>query len=277
MPRTSRAPSGAKPPPLAMAASRGSCGANSPSTCFAVGTLPGLVVVEDDAAVLAKIDAVGANAEAEASFHREVKLAVDFRRDLDDAAAPRRLGFGKPLGEAREARPPKRLDPRRAAKRGKVSVRARDQLGFDVVRQAVWMPKRKFVQGMMHDLAAHGVVGKLAERLQRLELQHIAGEDLIRVGDPPLDAGDAELARPCLDGRAGSWRIDRREGRRRVAGPRPLGEGLLGRDPWRGLRRLDQGVEPLQPARRHGRHAVDLDGAGEVERGRPERLGEVVR
>ena len=102
------------------------------------------------------------------SFHREVKLANDFRRDLDDAVAPRRLGFGEPLGEARETRPPKSLDTRRAAKRGKVSVGARDQLGFDIVRQRVWMALHKFVQGMMHDLAAQRAIGKLAERLQRL-------------------------------------------------------------------------------------------------------------
>jgi hypothetical protein len=35
-------------------------------------------------------------------------------------------------------------------------------------------------------------------------------------------------------------------------------------------------LEPLQPARRHGRDAVDLDGAREIERRRAERLGEVV-
>src|SRR4029077_1801178 len=112
---------------------------------------------------------------------REVQLAIDFRRNLDDAVPARRLGFRKPLGEAREARPPKRLDARRTAKRGKVSVSARDQLGFNVIGQAVWMAKRKFVQGMMHDLAAHGVVGERAERLQCLKLQDMPCESLIRV------------------------------------------------------------------------------------------------
>src|SRR5262249_58962451 len=40
--------------------------------------LPGLVVVEDDAAILAKVDAVGANAEAEAPFHPAAQVPARF-------------------------------------------------------------------------------------------------------------------------------------------------------------------------------------------------------
>ena len=46
----------------------------------------------------------------------------------------RRLGFREPFGKAREAWAPKRLDPRRATKRGKVPVGALDQHRGNVVR-----------------------------------------------------------------------------------------------------------------------------------------------
>src|SRR5262249_62173269 len=49
------------------------------------GNSAGLVVVEDDAAIPPKVDAVGAHAEAEAAFHCKLQLAVDFGCDPDDA------------------------------------------------------------------------------------------------------------------------------------------------------------------------------------------------
>ena len=213
MPLTSRAPSGTKPPPAAIAASSGSCGAKSLSTWLGVGGFPGLVVIEDDAAVLAEIDAVGARAEAEAAFYREVKSRPRFpQRPLRRRfAAPARF----PQTTWRSARSLAAKTPRRAAsrqaRRADLSALAISSAAMSPGRLSGWS-KRKFVQGMMHDLAAHGVVGKLAERLQRLELQNMPREDRIGVGHALLDAGDAELARPCLDGRTGTWWIDRREG-----------------------------------------------------------------
>src|SRR5262249_18227197 len=86
------------------------------------GNSAGLVVVEDDAAIPPEVDAVGAHAEAEAAFHCKLQLTVDFGCDPDDAVPARRLGAREPPGEAREAWPPKRLDARRAAKRGEELV-----------------------------------------------------------------------------------------------------------------------------------------------------------
>ena len=77
-----------------------------------------------------------------------------------------------------------------------------------------------------------------------------AGEDRVGIGDPLLDAGHAQLARPCLDGRAGLGGIDRREGWRRSRSRAQATQRLLGREPRRGLRRLDQGVAAVAASAR---------------------------
>ena len=53
------------------------------------------------------------------------------------------------------------------------------------------MIPREIVEGLVHDLTAQGGVGLAAERLQLFELKNEAREDLVRIGDPPLDARHA--------------------------------------------------------------------------------------
>ena len=104
------------------------------------------------------------------------------------------------------------------------------------------IPFGELVQGMMHDLAAHGVVGEFAERLQRFEPKDAAGEDGVGIGQHMLDARDAQPAWPGLDGRTGTWWIDRLEGRGTIALAGPRCPRLLWRDAALQLRCLDQGV-----------------------------------
>ena len=72
------------------------------------------------------------------------------------------------------------------------------------------------------------------------------GEDLVRVGDPPLDAGHAQPARPRIDRRARAGRLGRRRTRatlsrsRAQATPRLLGPKRLAPGPWRWRARISR-------------------------------------
>ena len=121
--RTCALPSSAKPPPSAIAASSGSCGANRSSTCFCDRRPPGLVVVDHDAAVLGDVDAVGARREAEAVSRRQGR---ERRRPRCRMLAVPRPAPGSVAANQRakrwKLRAPEGLDPRRAAERGEVRV-----------------------------------------------------------------------------------------------------------------------------------------------------------
>ncbi len=71
------------------------------------------LVVGDDEAAAAMIDAVGARRERERpGRRRDDEIAADLGEDARNAVASRRLGVGEPLGEAFKARQPERGDAR---------------------------------------------------------------------------------------------------------------------------------------------------------------------
>src|SRR6478672_6171222 len=154
----------------------------------------GLVVVDRDAPVLARIDPVGTRGEAKALDN--VERALDLGIGGDAAEAAHWLSRGEPARETLEALPPEGLDHWRPAKLGEMPIGPPHQLPIDVGWQRVRMLAREIVQRLMHDLAAQGRVWLSAERLQPLELENVAREDLIGIGDPFLDARHAQTARP---------------------------------------------------------------------------------
>src|SRR4029453_2359706 len=203
----------------------------------------GLVVVNGDRAVFADIDAVGAGSELKArgKLKRTLHLRMRARRE----SPPRRLGRGEPARELLEGRPPESLHARRAAKLLERLVRHGDELAVNVRRQVVRIGLGEIVHGPVHDLAAQRLVGFCAERLQGLELQDIAREDLVRVCDPFLDARHAEFPRPCADWRAWSGWKGWSESGCVVALARPFHPGLLWLDLVFQSRRAHQRLETL--------------------------------
>ena len=72
------------------------------------------------------------------------------------------------------------------------------------------------------------------------------------------------------------WRLDRLEPICRVALARPVEPRLRRLDLLLQPRGLDQGEQALEPARRHGLHAVHLVRARQIDLARPEPLREIV-
>src|SRR6185437_13258013 len=92
----------------------------------------GLVVVDDNRAVLADVNPVGASGQFEARGKRE--RAFDLRVRARGECPPRRLGRGEPEGELLEGRPPKGFHSWRAAKLIESTIGEGDQLSVDVCR-----------------------------------------------------------------------------------------------------------------------------------------------
>ena len=153
----------------------------------------------------------------------------------------------------------------------------RHQLGARVGRQLVGEALREAAHDVVHDAAAQRRIGVGAEQRQLFELQDIAGEDLVRVLQPGFDARDAHLARAQLERRARLGRADARAALRVVAHARPAEPRLIGLQGVGDAEAGEQRLQPHQPARRHGRHAVDLLGARDVDAFGAEQRGEIVR
>src|SRR5262245_16856800 len=96
------------------------------------GRPAGLVVVDDDRAVFANVDAVGASGQLEARGKRE--RAFHLRVGVRGEFSPRWLGRGEPARELLEGRPPKGFHTRRAAKVIESTIGEADQLSVDVRR-----------------------------------------------------------------------------------------------------------------------------------------------
>ncbi len=139
-----------------------------------------------------------------------------------------------------------------------------------------WEVAGERAQDFVHDGAARGGIELGAERLQLVELQNVAGEDLVGVGDHPLDAAHAELARSRLEP-VGTASAPSRLEVRTCRGRAPRTPGALRPRAKTKARGVDQRGEPLQPARRHGGHALGLERAREIDGAGAEALREVVR
>src|SRR6516165_12623467 len=95
----------------------------------------GLIVVDDDRAVLANVDAIGAGSQLK--VRGELERAYDFGVCPLGEGPPRGLGRGEPAGELLEGRPPEGLHARGAAKLLEGTIREGKQLGVNVGRQTV--------------------------------------------------------------------------------------------------------------------------------------------
>ena len=80
------------------------------------------------------------------------------------------------------------------------------------------------MQRLVHDIAAPPRIGLGAERIEFVELEDVAGEDIVRIGERALDAAHAQAPRPRCDGRAGRGPLGRIELGHEVAQLRPVGE-----------------------------------------------------
>ncbi len=194
-----------------------------------------------------------------------------------DAVGPARgLGQREPAGEALELRAPKGRDARCAADLRKERIGDRDQLALDIGRQIMRMAEREEMQRLVHDVAAQPRIGLGAERIEWVELEDVAGEDVVRIGEHALDAAHAQLARPRLDRRAGRGPLGRIELGHEVAHLRPVDERQRRIERGAQPRRIDQREQPLQPARGDRGHAVHFQRAGEIDGRRAEPLREIV-
>ena len=215
------------------------------------------------------IDAVGARRERERPCRRrDDEIAADLGEDARDALAARRFGVGEPFREALEARQPEGGDARVAVVVGEDEARGVHQLGVRVGRQVIGVALREAAHDLVHHAAAQGGVGVLAEHRQLFELEDVAGEDLVRVLQPGFDARDAHLARAQLQRRSRLGRADARQALRVIAHAGPAEPRLVGLQRVEHAEAGEQRLQPHQPARRHGRHAVDLLGAGDVDAAR---------
>src|SRR3990172_2668805 len=143
------------------------------------------------------------------------------------SAPPPWLSSREPAGKALEMQPPKGLDQRRAAKLGEMRIGHLGKLRFDVGGKLVGEGAKEFVQHLMHDLPTRGRIGLGAKLFHIFELEDVSSENLVRVGDPALDARHAQAARPRVNRRAWSRRLGRIELRSFVALPRPGHPRLL--------------------------------------------------
>ena len=143
------------------------------------------------------------------------------------------------VGDARSARPRCRPGARRDKRAAKSCKRA------------------------MHDLAAHGRVRLRAERLAAARASRCprrrsrkGWRSTARCGSRSVCFGLAS------SGGLGSGRLDRLEAARRSRSRAHATQGCSGSMLLLEPRCLDQREQPLQPARRHGRHAVNLVARG---------------
>src|SRR4029079_16600149 len=109
------------------------------------------------------------------------------------------------------------------------------------------MAARELAQDLMDDGAARGGIEFGAEWLQFLKLQNIAGENLVWLGDPALEPGHAQLARPRPDRWTRLWWLRRSKVGNLVALARPSHPRSLRRKRGFQPRGIDKGGQPLQP------------------------------
>src|SRR3546814_1215186 len=102
-------------------------------------------------------------------------------------------------------------------------------------------------------------------------MQKLASGKGIGIAHPGLDARDRELARSGGSRRAGQRRPDRHDLSRGIESCRPgLQFRLLVAQTVGEPQALAEGVDAPEPARRHGRSAVDPLGSGQVDAWRSE-------
>ena len=119
--------------------------------------------------------------------------------------------------------PPKRLDPRRAAERWRNAIGDRESARLrcrPADSSGMRAQTRAGIRWTMVPRKAGS--GSAPSCFMFCKPQDVAGENLVWIGDPALDAGDAQFARPRLDRRTWLWAASpaRTKARDRAPGPR---------------------------------------------------------
>ena len=182
-----------------MAASSGSCGA------FRTGGARGQLlqalarlVVGDDEPAVADIDAVGARSQREGPGRSgQHHLAADLGQRPGDAGPAAGLRLGEPGGEARQPRHPEGRNARIAGVVGEHRPR-RPSSAPRRCRRAACSGKRcaKRPSASCTIWPRSAGPGRSPSSGSGSRPQDAVGKDRIGVGDPGLDGGHAELARP---------------------------------------------------------------------------------
>ena len=120
------------------------------------------------------------------------------------------FGVGHPIGDALQSRRPPRHQrlpqPGLAERLGHRDTECPGGIG----RPAAPCAAQEAVQTVMHERSIVRGVRRLIQRLQRRQLQDVAGVDRVGIAQPGLDRRDAELPGALVDRRTGRRRLDRR-------------------------------------------------------------------
>ena len=221
------------------------------------------------------VDAIRGRHRAEhAAGCDNVTAALHLARDKAGAGALLALVGDEPSGDALEARPPECPHARQRQQIAERLAAEIEHLLHRVGRSHIDAGTQEAVDRVVNDLATFPRVGIGIDRIERAQAQNVLRVYSVRVAHPGLDGRCCQSARALLHGRLGSGRRQwfHRSWRHELllpVQPRRIGETdvVAGQD----------GIEPVEPARRHGRSAIDLCGAREQHGGRRRCLGKVVR
>ena len=181
-----------------------------------------------------QLDAIGLAAQAEfaAIGEREARGREEFDADAADIAAPVLLPADEMAGGQQEARPPEGLDLRHVVIGAEEQGADADELPERIGRQPFGVGRGEFLDDAVQQLAAILRRRIRHEIVERVELQDLAGMDLVGVAIERLDLGDAERKRLKIARRARRRAADglhiRRGAQHTGQGPqlRPFLDGL---------------------------------------------------